>query len=561
MANIYIRSEGFFYTAPAVTIFNYSQYSNSGSATSSSSAQTWTGINLRYTNGYVFPTSGTLTSLSVSTASGTFLYSADSFAYSLNNVPLLTGPDSLIGSYIAKVEPNSIIGSIYDDSLIAVRDGDFINGGGGNDTLYLFNPSTNYSISNIGVSNGSATITSTNGSINILSVENIKFTDKTVSLSSLVPPSYSITSSFSSVNEGASAQFYLVTTNVAAGTVISYSISGVSISDLTSRALSGSVIVSSSGTTSISIPIAADSTTEGTENLTLTTQGKSASILINDTSRSSGSNPPLNGTNSSEIFNTSTGNDLIDGGGGIDTVVVPTGISNYTVTKTTAGYTLVDKNGFNATDTLTNIEAIKFSDKTINLTVQAKAASAPNADVTRLVELYTAFFNRIPDADGMSFWIDEMKSGKTINQVAEAFYDAGVNYSSLTGFSSSMTNADFINVIYKNVLGRKDGADAGGLSFWQTEITSGRATRGTLVTNILDSAHTFKGDKTWGWVADLLDNKITVAKKFSIDMGLNYNTPEESITKGMAIASAITATDTSAAVTLIGVTEANFYLS
>ena len=43
-------------------------------------------------------------------------------------------------------------------------------------------------------------------------------------------------------------------------------------------------------------------------------------------------------------------------------------------------------------------------------------------------------------------------------------------------------------------------------------------------------------------------------------MGLNYNTPEESITKGMAIASAITATDTSAAVTLIGVTEANLLL-
>ena len=106
----------------------------------------------------------------------------------------------------------------------------------------------------------------------------------------------------------------------------------------------------------------------------------------------------------------------------------------------------------------------------------------------------------------------------------------------------------------------KDGADAGGLSFWEGEITSGRATRGTLVTNILDSAHTFKGDKTWGWVADLLDNKITVAKKFSIDMGLNYNTPEESITKGMAIASAITPTDTTAAVTLIGVTEANFLL-
>jgi hypothetical protein len=251
----------------------------------------------------------------------------------------------------------------------------------------------------------------------------------------------------------------------------------------------------------------------------------------------------------------------IDGNAGIDTLVVTSGISNYSVTKTATGYILGDKTASTGTDTLVNIEAIKFTDKTINLTVQAKAASAPSADVTRLVELYTAFFNRVPDADGMGFWIDEMKAGKTTNQVAEAFYNAGVNYSSLTGFSSTMTNADFINVIYKNVLGRKDGADAGGLSFWETEITSGRATRGTLVTNILDSAHTFKGNATWGWVADLLDNKITVAKKFSIDLGLNYNTPEESITKGMAIASAITPTDTSAAVTLIGVAEANIHLS
>ena len=269
----------------------------------------------------------------------------------------------------------------------------------------------------------------------------------------------------------------------------------------------------------------------------------------------------ITGTVNNDLLTGTAGNNSINGGGGIDTLLVSAGIRNYSVTKTATGYTLIDKIGTDGVDNLVNVEAIKFSDKTINLTVQAKAASAPQADVTRLVELYTAFFNRVPDADGMSFWIGEMKAGKTTNQVAEAFYNAGVNYSSLTGFSSTMKNADFINVIYKNVLGRKDGADAGGLSFWEGEITSGRATRGTLVTNILDSAHTFKGDKTWGWVADLLDNKITVAKKFSIDMGLNYNTPEESITKGMAIASAITATDTSAAVTLIGVTEANLGLT
>ena len=273
----------------------------------------------------------------------------------------------------------------------------------------------------------------------------------------------------------------------------------------------------------------------------------SADFNIKDVSQ----NENLTNTHSDDVWN---------GGLGSDTVLAIGEIKNYSVQKTNSGYMLVDRTGSDGSDKLTNTEAIKFTDKTINLTVQAKAASAPKADVTRLVELYTAFFNRVPDADGMSFWIDEMRAGKTTNQVAEDFYNAGVNYSSLTGFSSTMTNSDFINVIYKNVLGRKDGADAGGLSFWETEITSGRATRGTLVTNILDSAHTFKGNATWGWVADLLDNKIIVAKKFSIDMGLNYNTPEESITKGMAIASAITPTDTTTAITLIGVVEANLHL-
>jgi NhaP-type Na+/H+ or K+/H+ antiporter len=82
-----------------------------------------------------------------------------------------------------------------------------------------------------------------------------------------------------------------------------------------------------------------------------------------------------------------------------------------------------------------------------------------------------------------------------------------------------------------------------------------------LVSDILNSAHTFKGHTTWGWVADLLDNKIAVATLFSIDMGLNYNTPETSIQQGMAIASAITATDTHAAIALMGITEGSLHLS
>jgi hypothetical protein len=197
---------------------------------------------------------------------------------------------------------------------------------------------------------------------------------------------------------------------------------------------------------------------------------------------------------------------------------------------------------------------------TVNLTIQALAAAAPQADVTRLTELYVAFFNRVPDADGLAYWIGQMGAGQSINQIADSFYNAGVHYSSLTGFSSTMSHSDFVNVVYRNVLGRSEGADAEGLAFWSGALAAGSATRGSLVSDILDSAHTFKGDATWGWVADLLDNKIAVAKTFAVDWGLNYNTPSDSISQGMAIVAAITPTDITDAIALIGVSASEMHL-
>lgn len=110
------------------------------------------------------------------------------------------------------------------------------------------------------------------------------------------------------------------------------------------------------------------------------------------------------------------------------------------------------------------------------------------------------------------------------------------------------------------MLGRKDGADAGGLAYWTGKLADGSATRGDLVSTILDSAHTYKGDATYGYVADLLDNKTLVAKTFAIDLGLNYNSSNESITNGMAIAAAVTPTSTAAAISLIGVNIADVQL-
>lgn len=260
-------------------------------------------------------------------------------------------------------------------------------------------------------------------------------------------------------------------------------------------------------------------------------------------------NQKVTGSSESETFNESASNDIIDGGAGIDTVVFAGSLASHNIALSTTGFTVSGS----GTDVISNCEKLVFSDFSVNLNVKSDAASIGSGNLKLLQELYVAFFNRVPDADGLDYWINKFKSGQSIDNIAESFYDAGVQYSNLTGFSSSMSNADFVNVIYKNVLGRSDGADAGGLAYWTNNLSNGAESRGSLVASILNSAHTFKGDKTWGWVADLLDNKAVVANKFAVDMGLNYLTPFDSISEGILIAAAVTPTDTSAAITLIGV--------
>lgn len=229
--------------------------------------------------------------------------------------------------------------------------------------------------------------------------------------------------------------------------------------------------------------------------------------------------------------------------------------NSFAIKRTSTSFSVTDK-GIVAS--VTNLQptqtTVKFTDFTVSLLVGDKSKTIAAADLNTLIELYIAFFNRVPDAEGMIYWIDEIKGGKTIEQLADNFYTAAIAYSDLTGYSDTMSSADFVRKIYKNVLGRNE-VDQTGLDYWTGELTSGRQSRGNLIRTIINSAHIFKGDAEYGWVADLLDNKVIVGNYFSIQQGLNYNSQTESISKGMEIAAAVTHTDISAAKNKIGVTD------
>jgi V8-like Glu-specific endopeptidase len=260
------------------------------------------------------------------------------------------------------------------------------------------------------------------------------------------------------------------------------------------------------------------------------------------------------GTAGDDIFRGNGGNDTITGNGGTDTVSYEGYRDEYRVVDNGPGWTVTDRLGLDGTDSLSGVEVLLFADMHVNLPIGANSRTIPAGQLQTLEELYVAFFNRVPDADGLSYWIDQARAGQSLESIADSFYSAALLYPTQTGYSSGMTNASFVNVIYRNVLGREEGADAGGLAYWTDALAHG-VSRGELVTTILGSAHSFKGRADYGWVADLLDNKAYVAQRFAVEMGLNYNTAQESIANGMAIADAVTPYSTSAAMALIGVTD------
>lgn len=102
-------------------------------------------------------------------------------------------------------------------------------------------------------------------------------------------PTYTLSRSSATVDEGSSVTLTLTTTNVSNGTSVPYTITGTGITpgDLGIISLSGNFTVNDN-TASLVLNIAADAVTEGSETFTLTLNGitplRAISVTINDTS-------------------------------------------------------------------------------------------------------------------------------------------------------------------------------------------------------------------------------------------------------------------------------------
>lgn len=202
----------------------------------------------------------------------------------------------------------------------------------------------------------------------------------------------------------------------------------------------------------------------------------------------------------------------------------------------------------------TGLSQFTFQNFYVNTEIGDNAKTISLTNLNALVELYIAFMNRVPDSNGLNYWIGRFKAGMTLNQIAESFYSAALLYPELTGYTASMTHADFVIKVYKNVLSRDVTASDSGVQYWVGQLSSGTQSRGQLVFSLLNSAHSFKGDATWGWTANFLDNKLLVGKYFAVEQSLSYKTDSDNVSKGMEIIKRVNPSEVQTAKTFIGIT-------
>jgi len=103
------------------------------------------------------------------------------------------------------------------------------------------------------------------------------------------------------------------------------------------------------------------------------------------------------------------------------------------------------------------------------------------ADAAPIARLYRAYFNRAPDEATLGQWATRHKAGTSLAAIAEAFANSP-DFHALYG---SLTDEQFVTLVYRNLLGRDP--DPVGLAHWRGQLADGRLRRGQLIWTIVES--------------------------------------------------------------------------
>jgi hypothetical protein len=170
----------------------------------------------------------------------------------------------------------------------------------------------------------------------------------------------------------------------------------------------------------------------------------------------------LTGGTGNDTLTGLAGNDTLDGGAGVDTAVFTGVRTGYTVTRSATGFTV--SSSAEGTDTLTNIERLKFSDVSLALDLSGNAGTT--------AKVLGAVFGR------------EGLTNKLFVGIGLQLLDAGTSYQALmqaalaAKLGANASNTAVVNLLYTNVIGNAPGPAE--LALYKGLLDSGAMTQAAL---------------------------------------------------------------------------------
>ncbi len=277
-----------------------------------------------------------------------------------------------------------------------------------------------------------------------------------------VAPTY-LLSGPNTVNEGAHDYVKLSTVNVAAGTNLSYSISGISSSALDSNSLTGNVTVGSDGTAVIDLGISSAAQLSSSVQATLSLANTSYSVTVANTT-----NNIVNMTGTT--YTPVTTNETIHGVAS-DVVSYYTDPSAYfSIIVPSSGtiqvnYLPLVQNSYGAA-TLIGPQRLQFSDTNVAFDLGS------NQSAGQAVEVLGAAFGTpiLSNATDVGIAIKLFDGGDSMQQVAQI----------ATGYVSSASDyASFVKTVWLNVVGSQ--IDATNLAMYTNLLNTGQYTEASLL--------------------------------------------------------------------------------
>jgi pimeloyl-ACP methyl ester carboxylesterase len=164
---------------------------------------------------------------------------------------------------------------------------------------------------------------------------------------------------------------------------------------------------------------------------------------------------------------------LYDGfvlGGGLDVASASGVMADYTIARLSDGSLRVTDRvaSRDGVDALSGVERLSFKDVVLAFDTDGTAGQS--------YRLYEAAFDRAPDRAGLTYWVQRADGGLDPRSIAASFVGSA-EFQARYGAAAS--NDAFVTALYANALDRAP--DAGGLSFWVSQLAGGLSRADVLV--------------------------------------------------------------------------------